>query len=101
MNPSERKTFAKLGVPFGGPNNKDYNILGSTLGVPLFCKIACRSLLEHRVAHGAASHLASLRIRIWHNIIQIVAPLNWVAVKELKLSYHKGIYIVNNRVSPI
>ena len=28
----------------------------------------------------------------------------WVAVKELKLSYHNGyiyIYIVNNRVSPI
>ena len=30
--------------------------------------------------------------------------INWVAVKELKLSYHNGyiyIYIVNNRVSPI
>ena len=30
--------------------------------------------------------------------------LNWVAVKELKLSYHNGyihIYRVNNRVSPI
>ena len=30
--------------------------------------------------------------------------LNWVAVKELKLSYHTGyiyIYIVNSRVSPI
>ena len=28
--------------------------------------------------------------------------VDWVAVKELKLSYHNGyIYIVNNRVSPI
>ena len=27
------------------------------------------------------------------------ASLYWVAVKELKLSYHNG-YIVNNRVSP-
>ena len=27
--------FAKLGVPFGGPYNQDYNILGSIL-VPLF-----------------------------------------------------------------
>ena len=26
----------------------------------------------------------------------------WVAVKEIKLSYHNGyIYIVNNRISPI
>ena len=24
--------FPKLGVPFGGPYNKDYSILGSTLG---------------------------------------------------------------------
>ena len=27
--------------------------------------------------------------------------LNWVAVKKLKLRYHNGLYIVNNRVSPI
>ena len=26
---------------------------------------------------------------------------DWVAVKELKLSYHIRVYIVNNRVSPI
>ena len=31
--------FPKLGVPFWGPNNKDYSILGSILGVPLFSEI--------------------------------------------------------------
>ena len=28
--------FPKLGVPFWGPHNKDYCILGSILGVRLF-----------------------------------------------------------------
>ena len=27
--------FLKLGVPFGGPHNKDYSILGSILGSPI------------------------------------------------------------------
>ena len=27
--------FPKLGVPFRGPNNKDYSILGSILGSPI------------------------------------------------------------------
>ena len=27
--------FLQLGVPFGGPHNKDYNILGSRLGSPI------------------------------------------------------------------
>ena len=31
--------FPKLGVPFGGPSNKDYTILGSIIGVPLFREI--------------------------------------------------------------
>ena len=31
--------FPKLGVPFGGPNNKDYSILGSILGSPYFGKL--------------------------------------------------------------
>ena len=29
----------KLGVPFGGPNNKDYSILGPILGSPHFGKL--------------------------------------------------------------
>ena len=28
--------FPKLGIPFSGPNNKDYNILGSMLGSPCY-----------------------------------------------------------------
>ena len=37
---------------------------------------------------------------------ELCLPFFWVAVKELRLSYHNGflyiyIYIVNNRVSPI
>ena len=32
--------FPKLGVPFGGPNNKDYGILGSILGSPHFGKLS-------------------------------------------------------------
>ena len=31
--------FPKLGVPFRGPNNKDYSILGSILGYPYFGKL--------------------------------------------------------------
>ena len=31
--------FLTLGVPFGGPNNKDYSILGSILGSPYFGKL--------------------------------------------------------------
>ena len=31
--------FPKLGVPFGGPNDKDYSILGSILGSPYFGKL--------------------------------------------------------------
>ena len=31
--------FPKLGVPFGDPHNKDYSILGSTLGSPYFGKL--------------------------------------------------------------
>ena len=31
--------FPKLGVPFGGPHNKDYGILGSILGSPYFGKL--------------------------------------------------------------
>ena len=27
--------FPKLGYHFGGPHNKDYSILGSTLGSPI------------------------------------------------------------------
>ena len=27
------------GYPFGGPNNKDYSILGSILGFPYFGKL--------------------------------------------------------------
>ena len=36
--------FPKLGVPFGGPNNKDHNILGSILGSPYFGKLPFRAL---------------------------------------------------------
>ena len=32
-------SFPKLGVPFWGPNNKDYSILGSILGSPYFGKL--------------------------------------------------------------
>ena len=47
--------FPKLGVPFGGPYNKDYSILGSILGYPNFGKLLfglfvqsgpCRSLFR-------------------------------------------------------
>ena len=31
--------FPKLGVPFWGPSNKDYSILGSILGSPQFGKL--------------------------------------------------------------
>ena len=31
--------FPKLGVPFLGPHNKDYSILGSILGSPHFGKL--------------------------------------------------------------
>ena len=31
--------FLKLGVPFAGPYNKDYSILGSILGSPYFGKL--------------------------------------------------------------
>ena len=31
--------FPKLGVPFWGPNNKEYSILGSVLGSPKFGKL--------------------------------------------------------------
>ena len=31
--------FPKLGVPFGGPHNKDYSILGSILGSPYLGKL--------------------------------------------------------------
>ena len=31
--------FPKLGVPFGGPYNKDYKILGSILGSPYLGKL--------------------------------------------------------------
>ena len=31
--------FPRLGVPFRGPNNKDYSILGSILGSPHFGKL--------------------------------------------------------------
>ena len=31
--------FPNLGVPFWGPHNKDYNILGSILGFPYFGKL--------------------------------------------------------------
>ena len=34
--------FPKLGVPFWGPNNKDYSILGSILGSPYFGKLLYR-----------------------------------------------------------
>ena len=37
--------FPKLGVPFGGPHSKDYSILGSTLGVPLFWETTWATLL--------------------------------------------------------
>ena len=33
--------FPKLGVPFWGPHNKAYNILGSILGYPNFGKLPC------------------------------------------------------------
>ena len=31
--------FLNLGVPFGNPYNKEYNILGSILGDPYFGKL--------------------------------------------------------------
>ena len=45
LNPARTKAsglnggFPKLGVLFGGPNNKDYSILGSILGSPHFGKL--------------------------------------------------------------
>ena len=32
-------SFLKLGLPFGGPNNKDNSISGSLLGFPYFGKL--------------------------------------------------------------
>ena len=34
--------FPKLGVPYWGPHNKDYSILGSILGSPYFGKLPYR-----------------------------------------------------------
>ena len=45
--------FPKLWVLFGGPHNKDYNILGSILGSPYFGK------LPFRIA-GHLPHVESL-----------------------------------------
>ena len=36
MAPKAPGDFPKLGIPFGGPHNKDYSILGSILGPPIF-----------------------------------------------------------------
>ena len=38
-NGRKYRGFPKLGVPFGGPYNKDYSILGSILGSPYFRKL--------------------------------------------------------------
>ena len=38
--------FPKLGVLFGGPYNKDYNILGSILGFPYFGKLPNASFTQ-------------------------------------------------------
>ena len=39
--------FPKIkGTLFGGPNNKDYNILGSILGSPYFGKLPFRVYLD-------------------------------------------------------
>ena len=41
--------FPKLGVPFGGPSNKGYSILGSILGSPNFGKLPFGVSLGFRV----------------------------------------------------
>ena len=43
--------FPKLGYPFWGPHNKDYSILGSIFGVPLFWEITKRSLQNLDAIH--------------------------------------------------
>ena len=44
--------FPKLGVPFGGPHNKDYSILGSILGSPHFGKLPYRDLTASGAVYG-------------------------------------------------
>ena len=44
--------FLKLRVPFGGPNSKDYSILGSILGSPYFGKLPIRSRAQGCLSVG-------------------------------------------------
>ena len=62
----------------------------------LFPGVELESRIRLGFHHGCGSAKCSNpRLTIAHKIYHI-----WVAVKELKLSYHNG-YIVNNMVSPI
>ena len=66
-----------------------------TLGIQGLRRLAgskLRSLLPERILGGREKHLSTI-------VTGILVIL--VAVKELKLSYHNGYIIVNNRVSPI
>ena len=39
-------SFPKLGVPFGGPHNKDYSIFLVYIGVPQFWELPCQGSIQ-------------------------------------------------------
>ena len=54
----------KLGALFSSPHNKDYSLLESTLGAPVFWKLPCLCIF------GAAL----LRMRLLEEQLEAVAP---------------------------
>ena len=64
--------FLKLGVPFGGPHNKNYSILGSILGYPNFGKLPYGGL--------------------YRELLQVFFLLRWIARLIIKKSCMTLIY---------
>ena len=52
LAPEPKWGFAKLGVPYWGPYNKDYSRLGSILGSPHFVKLPNISVYQVRLGLG-------------------------------------------------
>ena len=50
--------FPKLGLLFGGPHNKDYSILGSTLGPPYLGKLPNEGM-DKQMSHSQSKLLVS------------------------------------------
>ena len=85
-----------LGYLFGGPYTKDYNILGSILGSPYFGKLP---LASSDSGHAKLCFMRGMKRAAVRDATPTLHPklvstkvvsIFWVAVKELKLSYHIG-----------